>query len=70
MVPSSRVVVRYIQCVVRGILATVEDARVVIEAGSWLEWLVECQSRIVVHETVEHLPRNSMGTYLPVNRNA
>jgi hypothetical protein len=70
MVPSSRLVVRYIQCVVRIILATVEDARVVIEAGSWLECLVQCQSRTVVHETVERLPRNSMGTYLPVNQNA
>jgi hypothetical protein len=70
VVPSNRVEVRYIQCVVRVILATVEDARVVIEAGSWLECLVECQSKTVVHETVERLPRNSMGTYLPVIQNA
>jgi hypothetical protein len=70
VVPSNRVEVRYIQCVLRVILATVEDARVVIEAGSWLECLVECQSKTVVHETVERLPRNSMGTYLPVIQNA
>jgi hypothetical protein len=44
MVPSNCVEVRYIQCVGRVILATMEDAWVVIEAESCL---VECQSRIL-----------------------